>query len=160
MIITQADSAGFKRDLQLFAAEGNAQSRILEDPWGNSLAGDGKLADGDYSYFTLRSMGPDRRSDTADDITFQIYAQRKPQSNANRYAPFNGRANVHDNAIAGGRVAIEGTVKDKDARPIGGVKVSARRVANGRTTIGVHRYEWTLYDAKSRAGKLPRGVRG
>jgi len=130
----EAAPAGFNRDLQLFAAEGNAQSKILEDPWGNSLTGDGKFTVNDYSYLTLRSMGPDRRADTADDISFQVYAQRKPQTSPNRYGEFKGRATVHDQAIAGGRVAIEGSVKDKDANAIAGVKVSARRVANGRTT--------------------------
>src|SRR6185295_2468434 len=72
-----AAPAGFSRDLKLFAAEGTAQARILEDPWGNSLTGDGQLTSNGYSYLTLSSMGPDRRSATADDITFQVYAQRK-----------------------------------------------------------------------------------
>jgi uncharacterized protein YfaS (alpha-2-macroglobulin family) len=130
----EAAPAGFNRDLELFAAEGNAQSKILEDPWGNPLAGDGRFTTNGDSYLTLRSMGPDRRAGTADDISFQVYAQRKPQTDANRYGPFKGRGTVHDNAIAGGRVAIEGTVKDRDANAIAGIKVSARRVANGRTT--------------------------
>jgi uncharacterized protein YfaS (alpha-2-macroglobulin family) len=129
-----AAPAGFNRDLQLFAAEGNAQSKMLEDPWGNSLAGEGQFTAGDYSYLTLRSPGPDRRAGTGDDISFQIYAQRKPQAATNRYAPFKGSANVHENAIAAGRVAIEGTVKDKDGKAIGKIKVSSRRVTNGLTT--------------------------
>jgi uncharacterized protein YfaS (alpha-2-macroglobulin family) len=129
-----AAPAGFNRDLQLFAAEGIAQSKMLEDPWGNPLAGEGQFTANDYSYLTLRSIGPDRRAGTVDDISFQIYAQRKPQANTNRYAPFKGSANVHDNAIAGGRVAIEGTVKDKDGKAIGKIKVSSRRVSNGLTT--------------------------
>ena len=133
----EANSAGFKHDLELFASEGNAQRRILEDIWGNSLTGDGKFGAAENSYLTLKSLGPDRRSDTPDDITFQIYAQRKPQPDAARYAPFKGRANVDDNVIAGGRVAIEGTVRDKDNKAIGRVKVSARRVANG-STISVY----------------------
>ncbi|HSB10579.1 MAG TPA: alpha-2-macroglobulin family protein, partial [Blastocatellia bacterium] len=125
---------GFNRDLQLFAAQGNAQSRILEDPWGNQLVGDGKFTTNTNSYLTLRSMGPDRRAGTTDDISFQVYAQRKPQANPTRYAPFKGRATVHEEVIAGGRIAIEGTVRDKDAHMIAGVKVSARRVTNGMTT--------------------------
>jgi uncharacterized protein YfaS (alpha-2-macroglobulin family) len=130
----EAAPSGFNRDLQLFAAEGKAESKILEDPWGNPLAGDGRFTTNADSYLTLRSMGPDRRAGTADDISFQVYAQRKPQANANRYAQFKGRATVHDDAIPGGRVAIEGTVRDKDANAIAGVKVSSRRVANGMTT--------------------------
>jgi len=129
----EAASADFNRDLQLFAAEGNAQSKILEDPWGNPLVGEGSITTNANSYLTLRSMGPDRSRGTADDIMFQVYAQRKPQTNANRFGQFKGRATVHDDAIAGGRVAVEGTVKDKDANAIAGVKVSSRRVANGMT---------------------------
>ncbi len=129
-----ASPEGFNRDLQLFAAQGNEQRKSLEDPWGNLLVGDGKFTTNSVSYLTLRSIGPDRRAGTADDIGFQVYAQPKPQANANRYAQFKGRTAVHTDAIAGGRVAIEGTVKDKDSHAIAGVKVSARRVANGMTT--------------------------
>lgn len=130
----EAAPSGFNRDLQLFSAEGKAESKILEDPWGNPLAGDGRFTTNADSYLTLRSMGPDRRAGTADDISFQVYAQRKPQINANRYAQFKGRATVQNDAIAGGRVAVEGTLKDKDANAIAGIKVSARRLANGMTT--------------------------
>jgi uncharacterized protein YfaS (alpha-2-macroglobulin family) len=128
-----AAPAGFNRDLQQFGAEGNAQGKMLEDPWGNPLVGEGQFTANDYSYLTLRSTGPDRRSGTPDDISFQIYAQRKPQANTNRYAPFKGSANVNDKVIGGGRVAIEGTVKDKDGKAIGKIKVSSRRVSNGLT---------------------------
>ncbi len=128
-----ASAAGFKRDLESFASEGAAEQKTLEDPWGNPLVGDGQFTSANYSYLTLRSMGPDGRDKTADDIGFQVYAQQKPQANANRYGEFKGRATVDDDKIAGGRVAIEGTVRDKNAA-IAGVKVSARRVANGATT--------------------------
>jgi uncharacterized protein YfaS (alpha-2-macroglobulin family) len=130
----EASAAGFGRDLQLFASEGAAQSKIMEDPWGTSLTGDGQLTSTGYSYLTLRSSGPDRRAGTPDDINFQIYAQRKQQGPANRYGTFKGKATVHDNAIATGRVAIEGTVRDKDRHSIRSVKVSARR-SNGNTTL-------------------------
>jgi len=129
----EAATSGFNRDLQLFAAEGSAQSKILEDPWGNALIGAGDLTPSANSYLTLRSMGPDRRADTADDISFQVYAQRLPQTNPNRYSQFKGRATVDGSVIAGGRVAIEGTVNDKNASPLAGVKVSSRRAANGMT---------------------------
>ncbi|HXF39245.1 MAG TPA: MG2 domain-containing protein, partial [Blastocatellia bacterium] len=128
-----ASPAGFKRDLESFASDGAAERKTLEDPWGNPLIGDGQFTASDNSYLTLRSMGPDGREKTADDIGFQVYAQRKPQANANRYGQFKGRATVDDDKIAGGRVAIEGTVREKSAA-IAGVKVSARRVANGATT--------------------------
>src|SRR5262249_8220869 len=102
----EASTAGFGRDLQLFAAEAAAQAKMLEDAWGNKLIGDGQFTSNGYSYLSLRSMGPDRRPGTPDDINFQIYAQRKQQEPTNRYASFKGKATVHDQAVAGGRVAI------------------------------------------------------
>ena len=130
-----ASPTGFGRDLQLFAAEGAAQARTLEDPWGNSLIGEGQFSSAAYSYMTLRSSGPDRRAGTPDDISFQIYAQRKEQVPTNRFGSFKGKAVVHDQSVGGGRVAIEGTVQDKEVHPIQSVKVSARR-SNGSTTLG------------------------
>jgi uncharacterized protein YfaS (alpha-2-macroglobulin family) len=129
-----ASPGGFDSDLLAFAAEGKAQSKMLEDPWGNALIGDGKFTATDYSYLTLRSKGPDRRDKTADDISVGVYAQRNPQPNAARYGSFKGRASVKADVIAGDRVAIEGTVTDKDGKGIPSVKVSARRLSNGRTT--------------------------
>jgi len=129
-----ASAAGFKRDLESFASEGFAERKTLEDPWGNPLVGDGQFTSANYSYLTLRSMGPDGREKTDDDIGFQVYAQQKPQANANRYGQFKGRAIIDDDKIAGGRVAIEGTARDKSSTAIASVKVSARRVANGATT--------------------------
>ncbi|HSE37345.1 MAG TPA: carboxypeptidase regulatory-like domain-containing protein, partial [Blastocatellia bacterium] len=130
----EAAPTGFGRDLQLFAEEQSAQRRTLEDPWGNLLIGDGKFSAGNSFYLSLLSIGPDRRAGTADDISFHVYAQRKPQPNAIRFTAFKGQVNVHERAIAGGRVAIEGTVKDNEANALGKVKVSARRVSNGMTT--------------------------
>ena len=131
-----ASPTGFKRDVELFAAEGKAQSKTLEDPWGNQLVGDGKFNDNEYAAFSLRSMGPDGRPSTPDDIMFQIYAQPKSQANANRYGVFSGRASVRRDSVAAGRVLIEGRVTDKAGTAIEDVRVSARRVANGMT-VGV-----------------------
>jgi uncharacterized protein YfaS (alpha-2-macroglobulin family) len=138
-----ASSAGFKNDLLAFAASGKAESKMLEDPWGNSLIGDGKFTPADYSYVIIRSMGPDGRDQTADDLSFNVYAQRKRQANAARYGSFKGHASVQSDAIAGGRASIEGAVKDEDGEPIPSVRVSARRVSNGRTT-------WAYTDAQGR----------
>jgi uncharacterized protein YfaS (alpha-2-macroglobulin family) len=135
--------AGFNGDLQGFAAEGAAQRRMLEDPWGSLLVGEGRFDDNEYSYLMLRSPGPDRRDKTSDDLAIQLYAQRKPPSNRTRNTPFKGRALVSADAIGGGRVAIEGTVKDEKGNAIGGAKVLARRLSNGKTS-------WVYTDAQGR----------
>ena len=134
---------GFKSDLLAYASEGKAERKVLEDPWGNSLVGDGKFTSTDYSNLIIRSLGPDGRDQTTDDLSFNIYAQRKRQANAARYGSFKGHASVQSDAIAGGRVSIEGTVNDKDGSAIPGVRVSARRVSNGKTT-------WAYTDALGR----------
>ncbi|HVG21809.1 MAG TPA: MG2 domain-containing protein [Blastocatellia bacterium] len=134
---------GFNADLQAFAAEGAARRKMLEDPWGNLLAAEGKFGDQDYAAFMLRSPGPDRRDGTTDDITVQGYAQRKPPSKTTRNTSFRGRASVEQNAVAGGRAAIEGTVRDEKGNAVSGAKVLARRLPTGKTT-------WVYTDSRGR----------
>jgi uncharacterized protein YfaS (alpha-2-macroglobulin family) len=134
---------GFNRDLQAFASERPAQKRMLEDPWGGLLLGDGMMGENEYSVLMLRSPGPDRRDRTDDDITIQVYALRHQQSKEARNRPFKGRASVEINAVAGGRAAIEGVVKDEKGNAISGAKVSARRFSNGKTN-------WAYTDSQGR----------
>lgn len=122
---------GFNRDLQSFAATGKSEAAMLADPWGNPLVGDGRFDGNEYAYLTLRSVGPDGRDKTADDIAVGLYAQRRPD--AQRYGRFNGKVSVQEDAIAGGRAAIEGIVKDKTGIAAPRVRVAARRVSNGST---------------------------
>ena len=132
---------GFGRDVQLFSAESATNRKLLEDPWGNALIGEGTIGDTPYSYLTLRSAGPDRRDNTADDLIVQVYAQQQPGAKVT--APFKGTASVKAGVVAGGRTSIEGVVKDDRANPISGAGVSAVRISNGRTA-------WAYTDAQGR----------
>jgi uncharacterized protein YfaS (alpha-2-macroglobulin family) len=134
---------GFNADLQAFAAGGPARRKMLEDPWGNPLIGEGKFGDQDYAAVAFRSPGPDRRDKTDDDIVIHGYAQRKSPPKAIRNAPFSGRMSVESNVVAGGRAAVEGTVKDEKGNAIGGAKVLARRLSNGKTV-------WVYTDSAGR----------
>lgn len=134
---------GFSGDLKAFAAESSAQKKMLEDPWGGLIVGDGRLGEHQYASFVLRSPGPDRRDKTNDDISIQVIVQRKPAGKATRNMPFKGRASVEANVIAGGRAAIEGAVKDEKGNAISGAKVLARRLSNGKTA-------WAYTDARGR----------
>jgi len=136
-----ASPEGFNADLKAFAAEGKAQGKLLEDPWGNALVGDGRFDSNEYSYLTLRSFGPDGRDKTADDLAVGLYAQRKQE--ARRYSSFKGSVSVQNEVIAGGRVAITGVVKDQVGVAIPRVRVAARRVSNGSTI-------WVYTDSKGR----------
>jgi uncharacterized protein YfaS (alpha-2-macroglobulin family) len=136
-----ASSEGFGRDLAQFAASDAVDRQALVDPWGNDLVGDGAIGAGDYANVTLRSLGPDGRGNTPDDILIQAYAQRQPHARTTRIGEFKGRASVIPGAIAGGRAAVEGRVFDHSGNPLASAKVTARRLSNGKTT-------WVYSDAK------------
>jgi hypothetical protein len=127
----KASEKGFDADLLAFAANGPEQSKLLEDPWGNRLVGQGKVAEAG-SYLTLRSPGPDGRAGTADDIILTVYARRNSTPVQPSAAAFVGTITVQNEVIGGGRVAVEGEVKDKDGLALAGIKVTARRDSNGR----------------------------
>ena len=127
----QPAKEGFGRDLQAFAA--SDQGALLRDPWGNTLAGEGTLGAGDYASFLLKSAGPDGRQGTADDINVPIYAQRQHPLEKTRQTVFKGQAAVEEMVVAGGRVVVAGVVKDERGKAVAGVKVSARRVSDGKT---------------------------
>jgi uncharacterized protein YfaS (alpha-2-macroglobulin family) len=127
-----ASAQGFDADLLAFAATGPDQSKLLEDPWGNRMVGEGKVGESDASYLTLKSPGPDGRVGTADDITLTLYARRNAQSIQPSAAAFSGTVTVESALIGGGRAAVEGTVKDKHGVALAEIKVTARRDSTGR----------------------------
>ncbi|HEV8482695.1 MAG TPA: alpha-2-macroglobulin family protein, partial [Blastocatellia bacterium] len=125
---------GFGRDIESFVSEDRARRQLLEDPWGSALIGEGTLNDSGPSWVTVRSAGPDRRDKTADDIAIAIYAQRSLTRVASTQS--RGRVNVSSGTVAGGRVSIEGVVKDGTGNPIAGVGIAAERVSDARTLWG------------------------
>jgi hypothetical protein len=138
-----ASAEGFGRDLELLAAS-NVGAGDFTDPWGNRLAGEGPSVAGvDMAQVAFRSLGPDGRKDSGDDFVIQGYTQRQPNAKASRIAEFKGKASVEQGAVAGARVAVEGRVVDGAGSPLGGVKVTARRVSNGKLT-------WVYTDARGR----------
>ncbi|HQR37873.1 MAG TPA: MG2 domain-containing protein [Blastocatellia bacterium] len=128
-----ASRDGFGADVALYAKSSNTAAASLIDPWGNPLVGQGTLGGSNTGYLTLVSLGPDGRGDTSDELTVSLYAQPGAAGNVPTTAPFAGKATVEPNAIAGGRVAIQGTIRGEDGKPLGSMKVTARGLANGRT---------------------------
>lgn len=128
-----ASPDGFARDVERFAATSKAAARTLVDPWGNQMVGTGSLAGQQVAYVSLRSLGPDGRNDTGDELEVQLYAQPGSTANVSRTAPFKGNAVVEPNAVANNRAAIEGTVKNEDGKPLGSIRIAARRTSNGKT---------------------------
>ncbi len=130
---------GFDQDLKLFAADGE-HGDMLKDPWGHALVGVGTIGTDDFTSLQLNSPGPDGQHATADDINVPVYAQRQRPLAQLRQTVFNGQVAVQEAAVAGGRAGIAGVVKDERGRPVAGVKVSARRGADGKTV-------WVYTDA-------------
>jgi uncharacterized protein YfaS (alpha-2-macroglobulin family) len=128
-----ASADGFGKDLDRYAATTPKAAGSLADPWGNRLVGDGQLAGQQVAYLNLRSLGPDGRDQTGDEIAVQLYAQPAAETSVTRTAPFKGQAAVEMDVVSGGRSAIEGTVKNEDGKPLGSIRVAARRTSNGRT---------------------------
>ena len=127
-----ASPQGFDADLKAFAAASPDQAKLLQDPWGNSLIGEGKI-DRDWSYISLKSPGPDGHANTPDDITLGLAARHNGSSTRASSAVFRGKIGIENGVIAGGRAALEGEVRDKSGSAISGVQVTIRRESNGRT---------------------------
>ncbi|HUK91877.1 MAG TPA: MG2 domain-containing protein [Blastocatellia bacterium] len=121
---------GFDADLKAFASASD-EGKLVRDPWGNHLHGEGKIGDDSYSYLTLRSAGPDGRQGTADDIVVNVVANRNGAPPPMR--EFRGAISVNNNAAPGGRSVVEGIVKDEDGQAISGAKVTVRRASTGRS---------------------------
>ena len=127
-----ASNEGFDRDLQALYASHAADAKLL-DPWGRPLVGTGTIGAAEYETVTLRSLGPDGRDGTADDIGVPVYASRRG-SGAPRSTPFKGSVIAVLDAVAGGRSEIRGLVRDPVGRPLVSIKVSAVSRSSGRMT--------------------------
>ncbi|MGH9762578.1 MAG: carboxypeptidase regulatory-like domain-containing protein, partial [Blastocatellia bacterium] len=125
-------SAGFEADLKAFAETSADHKKMIDDPWGNPLIGEGQLSQSNYVYLSLRSAGPDGRKGTADDVPMQVVAQRGGAGVQGPPVLIDGQVSVENAVIAGGRIEIKGTVKDESGDPVDRVLISARRRTNGR----------------------------
>ena len=143
---------GFGRDLQSFVSTDAGRRVSLADPWDNQLTAEGAFGGNDYATFTLRSSGPDGRAGTPDDISIPIQARRQRPLEKVRTLAFKGIAAVEEGVVGGGFVRIEGAVKDERGRPVGGAKVLALRVTDGKAV-------WVYTDAEGRfaVNDLPPG---
>lgn len=128
-----ASPDGFAADVARFGRTSRSAAALLADPWGNTLAGEGNLANAQVANLTLRSLGPDGRLATDDDIAVMLYAQPKASTSVPSTAPFKGKAWVEKGVVAAGRVSIHGAVASEDGKPLASIRVAARRVSNGKT---------------------------
>jgi uncharacterized protein YfaS (alpha-2-macroglobulin family) len=143
---------GFDQDLQSFASTDAGRPVPLADPWGNRLVGEGAFGGSDSATFNLRSSGPDGRGGTADDISIPVQGQRLRPLEKVRTVAFKGSAAVEEGLVEGGLVRVEGAVNDERGKPVGGAKVLALRVTDGKAV-------WVYTDAQGRfaVNELPPG---
>ena len=119
----------FNKDVESFASRGLQHRRTLEDPWGTPMTGEGDIHQG-ASYISLRSAGPDKKSQTQDDLVIGLYAQRPTTAHLRQVT---GKMTVQTGVVAGGNSGIQGSLKDDHGNTISGVRVRIQRVSNGRT---------------------------
>jgi uncharacterized protein YfaS (alpha-2-macroglobulin family) len=132
----QPSAEGFGADLKALAASRTAgrsdPDNLFQDPWGNRMEGEGQITDAGYSYLTLRSAGPDGIQGTPDDITLTVFAGRNATPRPVQSGQFKGQISIQNDAVGGGRIAVEGVAKDQEGQGIARIKVTARRLSTGR----------------------------
>ncbi len=112
------------------AQSGGAQ---FLDPWGRSLTFEPARWDASKKYYVMRSAGPDRQPNTADDLQAVLLFQRKwiagpPGPEATKI-----KVNIeHERGPFNGRAEIVGTVTDPSGAVVAGADVELRNVASGK----------------------------
>ncbi|MGB7147526.1 MAG: MG2 domain-containing protein [Terriglobales bacterium] len=112
------------------AKSGGAEFR---DPWGSGLTFEPARWDPSKNYYVMRSAGPDRQPDTADDLQAVLLFQRKWFANPPDQGATKIKVNIeHDRGALNGRAEVVGTVTDQSGAVVAGADVELRSMA-GRT---------------------------
>ena len=127
------------------AQSGGAEFR---DPWGSSLTFEPAHWDPSKKYYVMRSAGPDRQQNTADDLQAILLFQRKWI--AGPPGPEATKINVnieHERGPFNGRAEIVGTVTDQTGAIVAGADVELRSVTSGKirpaTTDALGRFSFS-----------------
>ena len=142
-------------DLTKIAARicGAAPCAAMRDAWGTSL----RVQPVDWSpqktYYQVRSAGPDKQFDTADDLAGYLEVRgRKPVGRANSGASKIDLNIEHDRGPFNGLAEIAGSVVDQQGGALEGVTVTARVVSSGAT-----RKVWANANGQFSLAALPAG---
>jgi hypothetical protein len=119
--------------VQLYAKIGAGGSKF-RDAWGTSLTLEPALWDSTKSHYVLRSAGPDRQSNTSDDLQGYLLFQRKmlvgrPQSGSIELKI------EHDRGALNGLAQIVGTVTDPSGAVVAGASIEVREIATAKPRI-------------------------
>lgn len=127
-----------------FAWLADGDEEMTRDAWGTKLRLEaaGWWRNG-LHYYQVRSAGPDKKFNTADDLTEYIETQRDSSGNANTQSDIRIE---HDRGPSNGRAEVVGTVTDQTGAVVPGVELELHDDANGEVwrTISAATGNFTL----------------
>ena len=121
---------------QIYAKLARVGGPDFRDAWGTSLAFEPAGWDSTKQYYLVRSAGPDRQPNTADDLQAYLLFHRKwvvgpPNSERTLIA-----VNIeHDRGPFNGMAEIVGTVADPSGAVVAAARVEVRQVSSGKIRV-------------------------
>lgn len=122
--------------VRMFESIARSGSPEFRDPWGNRLVLDPARWGGRNIYYMLRSAGPDRQLNTADDLVTWLYFQQKWRA---RGPGTRARIRVeteHDRGAMNGLAETVVTVTDSQGAVIWGARVELYNLAARKKRVG------------------------
>jgi hypothetical protein len=125
----------------------------MRDPWGNPLRVEHVDWVRQKTYYAVRSAGPDKQFDTADDLTGYLEVRgRKTAGSSSSGASRIDLSIEHDRGPFNGMAEIAGSVVDRQGGALEGATVTAHGVSNGAA-----RSTWVNADGQFRLSGIPAG---
>ncbi len=130
-----------------------ALKRELRDVWGNDLRVERVDWARQKKLYLVRSAGPDKQFNTADDLTGYLEVSgRSPVESSGTGTSRIDLKIEHDRGPMNGLAEITGTVVDQQGGAVEGATVTARSDSNGAT-----RSTWTRADGQFSLAGIPEG---
>jgi len=137
----------------IFAKMTTSGAPELRDAWGTPLHIERAQQYLQTTYYVVRSAGPDKKFDTADDLATYLTVQRRKEVGRPTSGPSSIEVNIeHDRGPFNGRAEITGSVVDQSGGALDGATVNVRSILSGnvRTTKA-------NADGRFSMGALPAG---
>ncbi len=127
-----------------FRALKDASGRAPRDEWGTELRIEpvGWFRGG-YRWYAVRSAGPDREFNTADDLVVWLEPRTKSASNGSMWGTWTQREGTitvrmeHNHGPDNGLAEIAGTVTDVTGAVVGKARIQILRVEDGKSRNGI-----------------------
>ena len=141
-------------DLQVCAGSPEpALRRAARDPWGTSVRVEHVDWVRQETYYQVRSAGPDKKFDTADDLIGYLEVRGRKAVGRSSSGPSRIDLNSeHDRGPSNGLAEMTGSVVDQQGGALEGATVTARGVSSGAT-----RTAWANANGQFTLAALPAG---